>query len=120
MLIYAPGTVEPGVMSRLMSQIDIGPTLLGMLNFSYASKFYGYDMFKLEPGRERAFISTYQTLGYLKGGKLVTLSPQFKSEAFQLSDQLQRVNKIEDQQLTSEAIAWYQCASYAFKNGLMK
>ena len=120
MLIYAPGTIEPGVMSRLMSQIDVGPTLLGMLNFSYTSKFYGYDMFKLEPGRERAFISTYQTLGYLKDGKLVTLSPQFKSETFQLSDQLQRVNKIEDQQLTSEAIAWYQCASYAFKNGLMK
>ncbi|MEP6737716.1 MAG: sulfatase-like hydrolase/transferase [Chryseolinea sp.] len=120
MLIYSPGTIEPGVMTRLMSQIDIGPTILGMLNFSYASKFYGYDIFKLEAGRERAFISTYQTLGYLKGGKLVTLSPQFKSETFQLSDKLDRINKADDQQLTSEAIAWYQCASYAFKNGLMK
>ncbi|HNC31701.1 MAG TPA: sulfatase-like hydrolase/transferase, partial [Cyclobacteriaceae bacterium] len=35
MLIYSPSHVQPGVMSRLMSQIDIGPTLLGLLNFSY-------------------------------------------------------------------------------------
>ncbi|MBA4057498.1 MAG: sulfatase, partial [Marivirga sp.] len=85
MLIYSPGHIQPGVMSRLTSQIDIGPTLLGMLNFSYTSKFYGYDMFKLEPGRERAFISTYQSLGYIKNGKLVILSPQLKVESFQLS-----------------------------------
>jgi phosphoglycerol transferase MdoB-like AlkP superfamily enzyme len=58
MLIYSPGNVQPGVMKRLMSQIDIGPTLLGMLNFTYTSKFFGHDMYKLEAGKERAFIST--------------------------------------------------------------
>lgn len=120
MLIYSPGNVQPGVMSRLMSQIDIGPTLLGMLNFSYTSKFFGYDMFKLEPGRERAFISTYQNLGYLRNGKFVILSPQFKVESFLLSEGQEPVNRIDDPQIVNEAVSWYQSASYMFKNDLMK
>lgn len=120
MLIYSPKNVHPQQIDRLMSQIDIGPTLLGMLNFSYTSKFYGYDIFKLEPGRERAFISTYQNLGYLKGGKLVILSPMFKVEAFRLSEEMEPAGRISDENLVNEAISWYETASYAFRNGLMK
>jgi phosphoglycerol transferase MdoB-like AlkP superfamily enzyme len=119
MLIYAPGIVQPGEMNRLMSQIDIGPTLLGLLNFSYKSKFYGYDMFHLEPGRERAFISTYQTLGYLKGDKMVVLSPQQKAEVHQISNGVVGAGNVKDPQLLNEAVAWYQSASYSFRHHLM-
>lgn len=118
MLIYAPSHIAPGRMDRLMSQIDIGPTLLGLLNFSYTSKFYGYDMFKLEPGRERAFISTYQSLGYIKGDKLIVLSPQLKVESFTVSGK-EQVKSKPDQNTINEAIAWYQTASYSFTHGLM-
>lgn len=120
MLIYSPGNVEPAVMNRLMSQIDIGPTVLGMLNFTYTSKFFGYDIFKLEPGRERAFISTYQSLGYLKDRKLVILTPQKHVAAYELSEDMQSKKPIDDKVLIKEAIAWYQAASYSFKHGLMK
>jgi len=120
MLIYSPGNIEPGKMDRLMSQIDVGPTLLGLLNFSYSSKFYGYDIFKLEPGRERAFISTYQNLGYIKGDKLVILSPQLKVESFQVSGKNEQVKTKSEQKLVNEAIAWYQTASYSFANGLLR
>jgi phosphoglycerol transferase MdoB-like AlkP superfamily enzyme len=118
MLIYAPSHITPGRMERLMSQIDIGPTVLGLLNFSYASKFYGYDMFKLEPGRERAFISTYQSLGYIKGDKLIVLSPQLKVESYTVSGK-EQVKSKPDQNTINEAIAWYQTASYSFTHGLM-
>jgi phosphoglycerol transferase MdoB-like AlkP superfamily enzyme len=120
MLIYSPGNIQPGIMNRLMSQIDIGPTLLGMLNFSYTSKFFGYDMFKLKAGRERAFISTYQNLGYLKHGKLVILSPRQQVESFILSDKFEPLSTTKDDSLVREAIAWYQTASYSFSHGLMK
>lgn len=118
MLIYAPSHIAPGRMERLMSQIDIGPTVLGLLNFSYTSKFYGYDMFKLEPGRERAFISTYQSLGYIKGDKLIVLSPQQKVESFSVSGK-EQVKAKPDQNTINEAIAWYQTASYSFTHELM-
>jgi phosphoglycerol transferase MdoB-like AlkP superfamily enzyme len=120
MMIYSPSYVKPMMMDRLMSQIDIGPTLLGLLNFSYTSRFYGYDIFKLPVGRERAFISTYQNLGYLKNNRLVILSPVFKVRSFTLSDQLEPAGEIEDQRLVNEAIAWYETASYSFSKGLMK
>lgn len=119
MLIYSPGNVQPGTMNRLMSQIDAGPTILGLLNFSYTSKFFGYDIFKLEPGRERAFISTYQSLGYLKNEDLIVLSPQFKTESFSVTEN-RELKKHKNLIATNEAIAWYQVASYAFKHGLLK
>jgi phosphoglycerol transferase MdoB-like AlkP superfamily enzyme len=120
MLIFSPGNVAPGKMTRLMSQIDIGPTVLGMLNFSYRSKFFGYDMYKLEAGRERAFISTYQKLGFMKNGKLVILSPRQEVLSVGLSENFERTESISDSEVVSEAIAWYQTASYSFKHGLMK
>jgi len=121
LLAYAPGFVEPGIMPRLMSQIDLGPTILGLLHFSYRSQFFGYDIFKLEAGRERAFISTYQSLGYIKHDSLVILKPQRISGTFlpNFKDGSSRP-VTSDKRLVEEAIAWYQSASFQFKKGLMK
>lgn len=121
LLIYSPANIAPAKMERLMSQIDLGPTLLGLLNFSYESKFYGYDIFELEPGRERVFISTYQNLGFIRDSKMVVLSPQRKQETFTItfgSDSVTRAP--DDKVLAAQAISWYQAASYAFREGLMK
>lgn len=119
LLVYSPAHIKAGKMERLMSQIDLGPTLLGMLHFDYTSKFFGYDVFKLEPGRERIFISTYQSLGFIREGKMIILSPQQKVSAFRINDfATSAVEPIAvDEKLMKEAIAWYESASYAFKNG---
>ncbi len=121
MLIYSPAHVAPGRMERLMSQIDLGPTLFGMLNFSYNSKFYGVDINQLEPGRERVFISTYQLLGFIRNDQLVILAPQQKTDELSVNwSDLSAAPGQVNQDLLDEAIAWYQVASYSFKNGLMK
>lgn len=121
MLIYSPKNISPTRMDRLMSQIDIGPTLLGLLNFSYTSKFFGYDIFQLEKGRERAFISTYQSLGFIKGGDLVILSPQKHVDEFKADYSTGNTVPIAlKQQLVDESIAWYQVSSNAFREGLVK
>ncbi|SKC84129.1 LTA synthase family protein [Ohtaekwangia koreensis] len=120
LLIYSPSNIPASHMDRLMSQIDLGPTLLGLLNFSYTSKFYGYDIFALEPGRERIFISTYQSLGYVRDNKLIVLSPQQKEQTFLVNFKTNSLSPIaNDSKLTREAISWYQSASYAFRKGLM-
>ena len=104
-----------------MSQIDIGPTVFGMLNFSYNSKFYGVDIFKLEEGRERAFISTYQLLGFIRNDQLVILAPQQKNDELTIDwSNKSAVPSQTNQDLIMETIAWYQAASYSFKNGSMK
>jgi phosphoglycerol transferase MdoB-like AlkP superfamily enzyme len=121
LLIYSPANIPAQKIDRLMSQIDLGPTLLGLLNFSYTSKFFGYDIFQLEKGRERAFISTYQTLGFIKDNRLVLLSPQRKVAQVvpDFKDGSATPSELEDE-LVEEAIAWYQASSYAFRNGLYK
>jgi len=44
LLIYSPKHVKPGRIDTLTSQIDVAPTVLGLLNFSYESAFFGNDV----------------------------------------------------------------------------
>lgn len=120
MIWYAPKLVPPGTMDRMMSQMDIGPTLLGWLGLGYSSRFFGYDMFTLEAGRERAFISTYQKLGYLKAGRLVTLDVKHPPKVSAGLAVGADAPPITDRRLTDEAIAWYQAASLYFREGSLK
>ncbi|HVE40171.1 MAG TPA: sulfatase-like hydrolase/transferase [Planctomycetota bacterium] len=119
-LIHSPAHVAPGRNERLMSQIDLAPTLLGLLNFSYTSKFFGYDLFALEPGRERAFISTFQTLGYLTKDRLIQLDTRRRAATFAVTLTDGTSTRIaDDPGLTRDAVAWYEFASHAFKAGEM-
>jgi phosphoglycerol transferase MdoB-like AlkP superfamily enzyme len=116
--IYAPGLVQPSIEQRLTSQIDLAPTILGLLNLNYTSRFLGYDMYKTAAGKERAFISTYQDMGYIRDGKLVILSPQRKIESFTSDFVSGGSSKIKPvPELINEAIAWYQGANFVYKNG---
>lgn len=121
--IHAPGRqVAPGRFERMTSQIDIPPTVLGLLGMDYYSQFYGVDMFQQAPGRERAFLGTYQLLGYLRGGKLVQLSPHRKVDTLRPAydwDQPQPPLP-QDPALTLQAISYYQAAAEAFANGMMR
>jgi phosphoglycerol transferase MdoB-like AlkP superfamily enzyme len=116
--IYAPALISPSIEQRLTSQIDLAPTVLGLLNINYTSRFLGYDIYQLSAGRERAFISTYQDMGYMKDGKLVILSPQQKAEIYAANYLTGAAKKISSSDsLINEAIAWYQGANYLYKNG---
>ncbi|NKZ37766.1 sulfatase-like hydrolase/transferase [Oleiagrimonas citrea] len=123
LIIYAPAQFKPQVVNRMMAQMDIPPTLLGLLHFSYRSRFFGYDVFKLAPGeRERAFPSTYQRLGYLKGDMLTILSPRREVEQVTPNFANGDVTPVKsvDTQEVDEAIASYQVAYDTFHNGQMK
>jgi phosphoglycerol transferase MdoB-like AlkP superfamily enzyme len=119
MIIYAPGIVKPQRFDRLTAQIDIAPTILGMLNFKYRSKFFGYDIFRLEEGRERVFISTYQSLGFIKNKQLYILQPNKKLNAFAPNFETGDTKAITiNPDLRKEAISYYQQASYLYQNHL--
>jgi phosphoglycerol transferase MdoB-like AlkP superfamily enzyme len=120
LFIYSPKHIAPGRIDRVMSQIDIPPTVLGLLNFSYTSHFYGYDLFKLEPGRERTFMSTYQELGYMRGDRLTSLIPRepVKEMTPDLVSGDATVAKV-DPVDAKDAITYYQTAAYLFTHGLM-
>lgn len=119
---YAPGgQVAAGRVERRVSQIDIAPTLLGLLGMDYDSRFYGVDVLQQPPGRERAFIGTYQLLGYLRGDRLVQLSPHRKVDTLRpaYARDVAQPELSEDPALTLQAISDYQTAAAAFADGTM-
>jgi phosphoglycerol transferase MdoB-like AlkP superfamily enzyme len=117
LLMYAPKILQPQVVSRLMSQIDIAPTVLGLLKFSYRSKFLGQDIFTLPEGKENAFISTYQSLGFLYGNKLIIQSPVRKVKEYEPDFATGAATEVPlNDSLAKEAIAYYQVASWLLKH----
>jgi arylsulfatase A-like enzyme len=51
-MFYSPKHVKPGKVDTLTSQIDVAPTVLGQLGFSYDSTFFGKDVLHdHRPGR---------------------------------------------------------------------
>ena len=116
--VYAPKHVAPRRIDRLMSQIDIAPTLLGVLDFSYYTKFLGRDVLHSPPATDRAFVANFQTLGYLRGEEIVVLQPKRKVEVFRRRGEALIPVPAPDPSLVGEAIAFYQVASHAFRNGL--
>jgi phosphoglycerol transferase MdoB-like AlkP superfamily enzyme len=118
--IYSPKHVAPARVARLMSQIDIAPTVLGLLDFDYYSKFFGRDVLASPPESDRAFVANYQTLGYLHGDRLALLYPKRKTEAFQVDGRWNPVAAVDDPELLREAIAFYSAASFVFRHGLYR
>ncbi len=118
-IIYSPGFVEPRYVDKVCSQIDIIPTLLSLLHFSYEAPFYGRDVLS-DDFKERAFMATYQDLGYYSDGVLTVLSPVRRIQQFSVTqhdgwkyEETLMENKRDD--VLQEAQAFYQTANLAFR-----
>lgn len=119
MLFYAPAFVAPGHVTTLASQIDVAPTVLGLLQLPYRSQFFGQDIFAIAPQDQRALIANYQELGLWKNDVLTILEPG-KSVLQQPQPELQREpqSTVLDPRLVEETIAYYQGADYIWTHRL--
>lgn len=119
LIIYSPSHIKPARVATLASQIDVAPTVLGLLNFSYPTRFIGRDILDTDAGRARAFISTYEKLGLLEEDKLVVLSPKKEVSFYRYDPRDDNTTEIPRQEaLFQDALAFYQGTSYLYKNGL--
>ena len=120
LLIYAPGFIAPREVGSVVSQIDLAPTLLGLLGFDYTSTFFGRDVLRADAAPGRALIGNYQHLGLFDGKDLAILSPR---RAMRRRDDALGVDAESgaraDDALVKRDIAYYQVASHAFTNRLM-
>ncbi len=113
MFVYAPHIIKPGIVDKLASQIDVAPTLLGLMNISYESHFYGHDLMHPSPNRSpnRAFVSSYQKLGYLTPEGLVLLTPGMKADFYAVNQNIYTKAGPPPKNMKDKAIAYYQGAS---------
>lgn len=125
--IYIPES-KPEKCHKLMSQIDLMPTVFGLLHFDYQSKFFGQDVLKPDY-KPRAFIATYQDLGLIKDNVLTILSPKQIVKQFELKQKTKTgiaseyqidydeiPMKQEKNNLVNETISFYQTASAMLKD----
>jgi phosphoglycerol transferase MdoB-like AlkP superfamily enzyme len=122
LIIYSPGGQLPiGHVRTVTSQIDFAPTLLGLLNWSYCSRFFGHDVFHIDPEEGHALIGNYQKLGHIEARKFDILKPVHKTVSYDYdfntgsirTDPLERDSWL-------ETISYYQTASYLYKHGLYR
>jgi phosphoglycerol transferase MdoB-like AlkP superfamily enzyme len=121
LFIYAPKHVPAVENTTLSSQIDVAPTILGLLNLNYESQFYGQDIFKMSPEKGRALVSNYQKLGLFKDNKLVYLSPQQKVDM--VDDPLGKHQSLKPEsqpELLNDVMRYYQSADYIWTHRLSR
>ena len=126
-IVFSDGFVKPQKFDGLMSQIDLMPTVFGLLNFSYESKFLGQDVFS-DSYVPRAYIATYENLGYIRDQQLTIISAGKKIEQYTLQmeknnwpDQFninykEILTKNQNRKLIDKTIAAYEATSYWLKH----
>ena len=125
-LIYAD-FLEAEQIDKLASQIDVMPTVMGLLNFSYESKFLGQDI-RTWYYQPRAYIATYRELGYLTPDTLSIIKPLREQIQYKIVPEAEQP-KVElpifyqqlkvaqpDEKLMKECISAYETTYFLLKN----
>ncbi len=120
LIIFSPGHVAAARIDTLASQIDVAPTLLALLNFSYRSHFFGQDIIAEGPKHQRAFLANYQTVGYLEDGVLVELRPQRRWRLVDPATGEALPDSERGRHLLEEAVSYYEGASQAYRSGILR
>lgn len=127
-IFYAPGIIKPAVFDKNISQIDMAPTLFGLMNLGYKSKFFGVDVINnAKTIDQHAFVSTYSDIGYFEENKLYLLKPKkeekffdVKMEKYGWDGSKEEICKEYVKEELEEVIGYYQAANYLYKNGKLK
>ncbi|TRZ43622.1 LTA synthase family protein [Robertkochia solimangrovi] len=114
-IIYnLPGHENPEKITKVCSQIDLLPTLFGMLHWTYESDFYGRDILTAN-SLERALIGNYRKLGLLENDRLVVLGDEGSSDFYLWNPASNTLTPDQaDIALKNKAISYYQSAYYLF------
>ncbi|WP_369692823.1 LTA synthase family protein [Flavobacterium psychrotrophum] len=105
---------------KLCSQIDLFPTLFGLMHWSYDSDFFGRDVIA-NRFEERALMGTYRKLTLMKDNRVMILSDQKKQAFYSWNKQDNNLAPLPmEQHFLEEAISWYQTADYLFTNKMLK
>lgn len=124
-MIYNPGLVPAAKISTLCSQIDVMPTVFGLLNWTYDTLGYGHDPRARDPAspKDRAFISNYQKIALLRDNGLAILKPKSQTSLYDCDLQTGTLKTMEPQlanSLIHDATSYYQSASWLFSSGRLK
>lgn len=111
LLIYSPRHVEPKRLDELMTQIDIAPTVLGLLGLPYEAPFFGQDALRAPPQHRVAFFNHNHDVAIYRDGKMVVFGLKRAADTFRYDRATDRYAPApRDPELERLGIAYFQTA----------
>ena len=124
-LVLAPGRVAPGRTEALTAQIDLAPTVLGLLGLPYEAPFFGRDVLHYPDPRRVLLFNHNQNVALYRGDELAILGLHRTAESVRHRrdparprkdrDLYQRIPQ--DRALVELATAYYQIGADMFQAG---
>jgi phosphoglycerol transferase MdoB-like AlkP superfamily enzyme len=124
MLFYAPAHLQPRRVETLASQIDIAPTVLGLLGFGYEAPFFGEDVLNWGGGPRTLLFNHNHKVAIYREEELAILGLQGGVQSVRHQQDMSRPKKerdiytpiAPDQGLIDLATAYYQTAYDLFQS----
>jgi phosphoglycerol transferase MdoB-like AlkP superfamily enzyme len=119
LMVYSPKHIAPRQIDTLMTQIDIAPTVLGLLGLPYEAPFFGIDALHEPPDQARiALFSHNHDVAILRGNELEVMGLGKTHESFIYDPRTQSFSRhADDPALLDLGIAYFQTAADLFKSG---
>jgi Sulfatase len=116
LLIWSPKHIAPRRVDTLMGQIDIAPTVLGLLGFGYSAPFFGQNVLGPNPGPRIALFNHNHDVALYRDGEIVVLGMQKKVTNYRYDKAVNSfVTTPRNPELEQLAIAYYQTAADLYR-----
>jgi phosphoglycerol transferase MdoB-like AlkP superfamily enzyme len=116
LMIYAPKFLAPKRIDTLAGQIDIAPTVLGLLGFAYRAPFFGQDILKHPEAPRIALFSHNHDVAILENDRIVVFGLNKTQQTYVYDKSANKYSRVpEDQALADLGIAYYQTAYELFR-----
>ena len=116
LLILGPAAVkQPARLAQLGCQLDVAPTILGLIGRPYQTMFYGHDLLKNPPPPGRVLINHNRDIGLMRDDRMAVLSLNKKAEFYHGNPKVAEMVRADnpdatDMELQKDATAIYQTA----------
>ncbi len=115
------------MITKLSSQIDIMPTVFGLLNWKHETLGYGNDYLaaSAESLPARSFVSNYQKIAMITPNTMTILKPNKKHSSYSLYPPTGEITPMDHTMeehglFLHDTTAYYQPASWLFNSGKLK
>lgn len=116
MVFYSPKHLRPSRVDTLTTQIDIAPTVLGLLGFAYHAPFFGEDVLNNSKEQRVAFFSHNHDVALYQNGELAILGLNKSVENVYYDEATDTYRPAPpNPQLNDLAVAYYQTAFELFR-----
>jgi len=116
LMIYSPKHIAPHRVDELMTQIDVAPTVLGLLGLSYEAPFFGQDVLHTPSSARIALFSHDHEVAIYRDGRIAVLGMDHEVHDFLYDRARESFTPVApDRALDALGVAYFQTAAELFE-----